>query len=302
MGAFKTILVPVDFSDCSTAALERAACLARKAGATIHVLHCWEVPESVPADDAQYANRETIQSFADTSLADLIAKLHEKGIGAERFSIERGAPAKTIVEIASKGRYDLVVMGTHGRTGLDRALLGSVAEKVVRCAPCPVLCLRGAAELRDPVRKILVPVDYSEGSAHALECATSIAEWLGAELEVVHVWDRPAYVSTEVLVRMPEGSLRPLGELIRLNAEAEMATFLANHLRRNEGSTVLPPHYLISGEPAASLVAELERGRHDLVVVGTHGRTGLKHLLLGSVADKLVRFAPVPVLTVPRRS
>jgi nucleotide-binding universal stress UspA family protein len=90
-----------------------------------------------------------------------------------------------------------------------------------------------------------------------------------------------------------------LGELIRDNAEAEMAAFLANHLRHNEGTTVLPPHYLASGEPAATLVAELERGKHDLVVIGTHGRTGLKHLLLGSVADKLIRFSPVPVLTVP---
>jgi nucleotide-binding universal stress UspA family protein len=152
------------------------------------------------------------------------------------------------------------------------------------------------------IKKILVPVDYSEGAANALNWATDLAQQLGAELEVVHVWDRPAYVSTEAVVQTDGGHTRTLGELIRENAEAAMATFLANHMRDREGTTVLPPHYLVSGEPASTLVAELESGRYDLVVIGTHGRTGLKHLLLGSVADKLIRFSPVPVLTVPPRS
>jgi nucleotide-binding universal stress UspA family protein len=297
MAAIKTILVPVDFSDCSTAALEHAAWLAGKLGAAIHVLHCWEMP-SILGGEAEHSYRGAMKGFADTSLAALAAKMNEQGIEVESFTAELGAPAKTIVQIARKARHDLIVMGTHGRTGLDRALLGSVAERVVRCAPCPVLSLHGAAGTR-PVRKVLVPVDYSYGSARALQCATGLAERLGADLEVVHVWDRPAYVSAEVLIRTHADRPRSLGDLIRDNAEAEMATFLADHLRHNEGTTVLPPHYLVSGEPAATLVAELERGRHDLVVIGTHGRTGLKHLLLGSVADKLIRFSPVPVLTVP---
>jgi nucleotide-binding universal stress UspA family protein len=300
MAAIKTILVPVDFSDCSTAALEHAAWLAGKLGAAIHVLHCWEMP-SILGGAAEHAYRGAMEGFADTSLAALAAKMHLQGIEAETFSVELGAPAKTIVEIARKAHHDLIVMGTHGRTGLDRAWLGSVAEKVVRCAPCPVLSLHGATGVR-PVRKVLVPVDYSDGSARALQYATGLAERLGAALEVVHVWDRPSYVSTEVLVRTHADRPRSLGDLIRDNAEAEMAAFLANHLRHNEGTTVLPPHYLASGEPAATLVAELERGKHDLVVIGTHGRTGLKHLLLGSVADKLIRFSPVPVLTVPSPS
>jgi nucleotide-binding universal stress UspA family protein len=300
MAAIKTILVPVDFSDGSSAALEHAAWLAGKLGAAIHVLHCWEMP-SILRGEAEHAYRGAMEHFAATSLASLAANMREKGIEVESFSSELGAPAKTIVQIAKKAHHGLIVMGTHGRTGLDRALLGSVAEKVVRWAPCPVLSLHGTAEVR-PVRKVLVPVDYSDGSARALQCAAALAERLGAALEVVHVWDRPAYVSTEVLVRGRADHPRSLGDLIRENAEAEMATFLASHLRQNEGTTVLPPHYLTSGEPAATLIAELERGKHDLVVIGTHGRTGLEHLLLGSVADKLIRFSPVPVMTVPSPS
>lgn len=145
------------------------------------------------------------------------------------------------------------------------------------------------------IRRILVPVDYSEGSGAALAYAATLSQELGASLDVVHVWDRPAYVSETVLVG-PAGEKRPLTELIRENAEAEMTSFIA---RANLPAGIALETRLLSGNPAARILEELALGKHELLVVGTHGRTGLRHLLLGSVAEKLVRLAPVPVLTVP---
>jgi universal stress protein A len=147
-----------------------------------------------------------------------------------------------------------------------------------------------------PFRRILVPVDYSENSKAAVQAAVALAKELGGTLDLVHVWDRPTYVSDAVMVRRPGEEQRSLAELIHQNAEKDMEEFLAS---LSLPSDVVVTHRLCSGEPASTLIGELKQGKHDLVILSTHGRTGLLHLLLGSVAEKLVRFSPVPVLTVP---
>jgi universal stress protein A len=142
-------------------------------------------------------------------------------------------------------------------------------------------------------RSILVPVDYSEPSRRALELALSLAE--GAEVTVVHVWDRPAYVGDEVVAH-PDGSRRLLSELIRDNAERDMAEFCAQvQLRPGQQFK----RHLISGDPVTAIIAEASKPGYDVLVVGTHGRTGVTKLLLGSVTEKLIRLSPIPVLTVP---
>lgn len=146
-------------------------------------------------------------------------------------------------------------------------------------------------------RRILVPVDYSECSRRALEFAAGLSDTLGSSLDIVHVWDKPTYISDAILVRHPGAAPRTLIEMVRDNAKHDMNEFLATvQLPRRTQAT----HRLISGDPTTRLLEELEKGEHDLVVVGTHGRSGLTHFLLGSVAEKLVRHSPVPVLTVPR--
>ena len=146
------------------------------------------------------------------------------------------------------------------------------------------------------IRKILVPVDYSRSSHDALAYAATLAETLGAELDIVHVWDRPPYVSDSVVVRHPDGSTHSLIDMIREGAEREMNEFCT---QAEVPATCRSERRLLSGNPAGALLDELGRGQHDLVVMGTHGRTGLRHVLLGSVAEKLVRHSPVPVVTVP---
>jgi nucleotide-binding universal stress UspA family protein len=148
------------------------------------------------------------------------------------------------------------------------------------------------------IKSILVPVDYSEYSRTALSGAAAFAEAFGASIDVVHVWDRPQYVSETVVVHGAGGETRSLIDMIRENAELEMETFLSGV---KVPANVRLSHRLLSGEPTSTLLREIKERGYDLVVVGTHGRTGFSHLLLGSVAEKLVRLSPVPVLTVPTR-
>jgi universal stress protein A len=145
-------------------------------------------------------------------------------------------------------------------------------------------------------RRILVPVDYSEHSRTSVRVAAELAKELGASVDIVHVWDRPTYVSDAVMVRRPGEEHRSLSELIRENAEKDMTDFLAT-LEIPEGVRVT--HRMCSGEPAQKLVEETRSGGYDLIVVGTHGRAGVLHLLLGSTAERLIRLSPVPVLVVP---
>jgi nucleotide-binding universal stress UspA family protein len=145
-------------------------------------------------------------------------------------------------------------------------------------------------------RSILVPVDYSAHSKASLEFAARLAQKAGGALHVIHVWDRPTYASDAILVHRPGEEKVPLAELVQKNATQDMNDFLSSLALPGE---IALTHELCSGDPAGVLVEKLRSGAHDLVVVGTHGRTGLVHLLLGSVAEKLVRLSPVPVLTVP---
>ena len=145
-------------------------------------------------------------------------------------------------------------------------------------------------------RSILVPVDYSEHSKASVRYAVALAASVSATVHVVHVWDRPSYATDAVMVRREGEAHTSLTALIQQHAESDMRDFLA--------SLALSPavklsHRLLSGDPAGKLIEELKGGGYDLVVLGTHGRTGLMHLLLGSVAEKLVRLSPIPVLTVP---
>lgn len=144
-----------------------------------------------------------------------------------------------------------------------------------------------------PFRHILVPVDYSEHSRRALELALSLDA--NSEVSVVHVWDRPSYVS-DGMVSYQDGTRRSLTELIRENAEREMTEFLAK-VALPAGRTF--SHQLISGDPVSAILEEAAKPDYDVIVVGTHGRTGVTRLLLGSVTEKLIRLSPIPVLTVP---
>jgi nucleotide-binding universal stress UspA family protein len=145
-------------------------------------------------------------------------------------------------------------------------------------------------------KRILVAVDYSPSSRAALEYAAELAVEFGSHVTIVHVWDRPTYVSDTAVIVDKGHQQRSLGDLIRENAEREMQEFLASArlpagLRHEER--------MLSGDPATALLKHAEAEKYDVIVTGTQGRSGFAHLLLGSVAEKIVRYSPIPVLTVP---
>jgi nucleotide-binding universal stress UspA family protein len=145
MHAIRKILVPVDFSESSRVALEHAAGWAAPFGAKVDVLHVWQAPALVPlpslpeASPADAALVDIVKNSAEQALDRFVTEAKTKGVVVREALSEPGSPAHTIVDVAKKGGYDMLVLGTHGHTGLAHALIGSVAERVVRHAHCPVL-------------------------------------------------------------------------------------------------------------------------------------------------------------------
>ena len=146
-------------------------------------------------------------------------------------------------------------------------------------------------------QRILVPVDYSEHSREVLSVALTLAERLGAELDVLHVWESMPQFPADWTVSTPDGGRRPLGELVQECAEREMQEFLAANLPR--GARV--SHRVIPGHAVREILERLDPSSYRMVVIGTHGRGGLRHFTLGSVAERVLRLSPVPVITVPER-
>jgi nucleotide-binding universal stress UspA family protein len=147
----KKILVPVDFSEGAEPAIALAATMARKFGASVELLHIWQPPPLIPlpvvvvpsSPESQPINLEELaRSTAGAQMTDLAARLRDQGVADVQTRVGVGTPAHEIVELAELGHFDLIVMGTHGRSGFAHAMLGSVAEKVVRRAKCPVLTVR----------------------------------------------------------------------------------------------------------------------------------------------------------------
>jgi nucleotide-binding universal stress UspA family protein len=290
-----TILVPHDFSAHSDAALRRAAALARAAKGRIHLLHAyaWPVRGVMPYDMAMPAGVwDAIREGTQEKLEEIRAGLEKQGVAAQA-EVSGQLPVEAIVDAATRLRADLIVVGTRGLTGLKHVVLGSVAERTVRLAPCPVLTVKeddAGAELR----RIVVATDFSTPGEHALGVGVSLAKQLGAEVHVVHAFDIPLAMVTPYEVTVPDGLIREAREAARKKLDTALDAI------RKQG---LEATGHLGEVPAAPAIADVAREvKADLVVIGTHGRTGLKHVLLGSVAERTVRHAPCPVLTVPHRT
>jgi nucleotide-binding universal stress UspA family protein len=154
---------------------------------------------------------------------------------------------------------------------------------------------RTGGNLMQPFKRILVPVDFSPCSSVALDRAADLASSLNATIDLLHVWQTPPIVAPEAMVGMT-GDHQSLAQIAKQQAESAMAEFAdrARESGKRIGKVRVEP-----GDPARTIVDEADRGNYDLIAMGTHGRSGLAHLLLGSVAEKVVRRASRPVLTVP---
>jgi nucleotide-binding universal stress UspA family protein len=295
----KTILVPLDFSRASMDALDYAVSVAKQFHAAIHLVHVHPPDElsSVPG-----AGHLLLQSAeAVEFLNKQLAKIHRKrvpGFSPENCHVRGGRPYQEILELAREIDADLIIVSTRGRTGLTRVLLGSTAERVVRSTPCPVIVVRKrkqkpkAAGEAFAIRTILVPVDFSECSLAGVQYAAFLAKTLGAKLRLFHAM----YPYADYVIADPVGArLVPLIEAEQAAAREEMEQLKRIDFLRD----VSLQTEIRTGHAIEEICHAARQPDIDVVVTSTHGRTGLKHALIGSVAEHVVRYAECPVIVVP---
>ena len=195
MASIDRVLCPIDFSEGSTHALEQAAAVAGWYKARLTALHVYSPPVPVPGLPVDRAADSELQhSCGEATL--FVESVLGSGTGVDVF-VDAGEPVRSILDRADRLPADLIVMGTHGASGFQRWLLGSVTEKVLRKATCPVLTVPPRAHVtsRLPFARVLCAVDFSEWSVAAVELASSLAQQSGASLELLHVvewpWEEP---------------------------------------------------------------------------------------------------------------
>jgi nucleotide-binding universal stress UspA family protein len=318
MVLLKKILVATDFSEPSDAALRYGRALAQRFDATLTVLHVADVvttgmgAEGGTFVEAQRHAEEAARLRVDALLTDA----DRRALRARAVAIASILPAETIVGLAKRADVDLIVLGTHGRSGLAHLLVGSVAETVVRTAPCPVLTVkhsehdfvfpdqpvaanRPSPQLVIALDRILVPTDFSETSETAVRYGVALARVFHARLSVLHVEPR------RDLETMVEGELaveKSLSDIGVVNRPQNAARELLGKILTEQEQTDVQAEYVLRASRVGGPSVEIVRYAHerdiDVIVLGTHGRTGVAHLLVGSVAEKVVRTAGCPVLTV----
>jgi nucleotide-binding universal stress UspA family protein len=295
---YHSLLVPLDGSQFGEHALPLARAIARQTGATLHLVHAHviRVPISVDAIpifdealDAQDRARE--QAYLD----DLAQRLSTGGAFSVITAVLDDPIADALQTYAAAHDIDLVVMTTHGRGAFSRFWLGSVADTMVRCAPMPILLLRPHEsppnlEQLPAIKHILIPLDGSALAERILPPAMALGALTDAVCTLVHViaLDAAGY-DTDWPAARPEA-----GALATMRAAAQ--TYLDRVAERLGAQSLVVHTAVISGQLAPAVLEYARDHAVDLVALATHGRSGAARILLGSIADKIVRGAATPVL------
>jgi nucleotide-binding universal stress UspA family protein len=289
---FNRIVVPTDFSDTAQTAVETAIGLAAWYKSAVDIVNVVDATVYAYAGYPFATLAGELSESAEASLSNLKLPAEAKGLAVSRYVLS-GTPPAEIVAHARRCAADLIVMGTHGRGAVARLLLGSVADKVLHQAECPVLVTKpGKGQVKHPKKKakaftrVLFPTDFSETAGLALKRAIAITEDFDAELYVLHVVD-DSIITTHVQ-KEREIILKEL----RNHALEQMKQGLPPELLQNFDTTGAVKR----GEPGKAIASYAETHGCDLIVMGSHGRTGLGRALLGSIADRVVRLAKCPVL------
>ena len=287
---YETILLPFDGSDGAAEVLHHAAEIAHWADATIRVLYVADtnrdsvtVVQGQTVDALEQEGRDIVEDAAET--------LSTLGV-PHRTDVVQGNPAPTVVEYAAEYDQDLIVMPTHGREGISRYLGGSVSEKVVRLSSVPVLSVRMQPDetLTFPYETVLIPTDGSAAARHAADTLLGFAAALDATVHVLSVVDDSALgpdIRSTVAGEESEQAAAEAVDGVVSTAETHGVTDVVRHVEH--------------GRPAEVIRDCIETNDIHAVGMGTTGRRGTDRILLGSVAEKTVRSAPVPVMTVAQQ-
>lgn len=297
MPSIEKILFPTDFSASAEQAAGHAQYLARRFGAELHIIHAVVLHGDDPANPVyEFPDPDELYRLAEEAAERRLGALAADAGEVPVYRAHRRgvAPATVILEYAADVGIDLIVMGTHGRRGLGRLVLGSVAEEVVRLASCPVMTLREQEEPRpvEAIDSILVPIDFSEPSKEALAAAVALAEAYDSRLQLLHVVQPVVYPQ----VYFPGSTAAVTADYAAINRYArEGLDEIAAEIEGFSGSVST---HVVEGYPATTITDFAGDHDSDLIVISTHGHTGIAHLLLGSVAEKVVRLARAPVFVV----
>ncbi len=297
MPSFKKILFATDFSDCAAHAQVYAFAFAKRFKAQLILVHV--VDTAYPSYAGVYGfgaevdlHIEEVKKSAQEGLVLIADAARAQGIDAHPHLLH-GRSAEGIVDKAKQSGCDLLITGTHGRSGVDHFLFGSTAERIVRHSEVPVLAVKPVERefVRDggalTLKRVLCPCDLSPLSEQALALSANICRVFDAELTLLHVIDS----RIEYPLVLPDANLPTPAEFHRRAVERLSA--LAESL--NDIKTRIE---VVTGIPHKAIVEEAKAHKIDLVVMTTHGRGGLSRALMGSTAEKVVRTAPVPTLTV----
>jgi nucleotide-binding universal stress UspA family protein len=288
----RNILVPTDFSKMSIRVIEPANWLAERFAASIHLVHVREpaYPTGFIAPAPSFSVMTYEKQAKERVAGELKALAYKYGVPAARCHVLCGtAPFNEICGLAGKIPAHLIVMPTHGRTGLEHMFLGSTAERTVRHSPCPVFIIRqlgnGLFEKKAGYKKILVPVDFSDCSREGLRYAIKFAERFGAKLIVLHVISLPWPDITDVALTD--------------DMQKDLARRMQRFLHTVEFRGVKVQTAITTGIPITEICSFAAKEEVDLIITSTHGVSGLKQVSSGSVAEKIVRHAFCPVVVVP---
>lgn len=303
MVTFTRLLCPVDFSDASRHALDQAVVVAKWFDARLTVLHVYNrillpVPGlatpayggGVSLDPAEVERlHEQTRAFVADSSADPTKV---------EVMLEAGQPVPHILAVAGV-RADLVVMGTHGTSGFEHLVLGSVTEKVLRKATCPVLTVppRAPAASVLPFKRILCAVDFSESSLAAAKTAFALAQEADAQLDLVHVLDWPSDDAVGWSVEAPGGPIFDL-DGYRQALETAGASRLQALVPAEARTWCRPRTRVVHGKPHREILEVAAAEKTDLIVLGVRGRNAVDLAMFGSTTNQVVRGATCPVLTV----
>lgn len=293
----RRILCPIDFSESSERAVHHAVGLARWYRADIDALHVlpilpmiWGAPPTVSPETLEPIAPETFSAAMEV----LLSPARESGVRTAVHLREGDAP-REIVSYAGTHDIDLIVMGTHGRRGLERLVLGSVAERVLRKANCPVLTVCHAraqtAIAMSPFHRILCPVDFSPHSLRALDYALSLAQEGNADISVLYVND-PYYRRA-----VPDQAAGTVMDYARF-LEADLRERLDRVVPRSAREWCRLREIVQTGRVWEEIVAVADDAEAELIVMGVHGRGAFDIALFGSNTHQVVRRATCPVLTI----
>lgn len=301
MAPITRILCPVDFSEASEHAIEHAIAVASWYKASITALHVYNpifmpVP-GLPPPGSRASESELKRMHVETTrcFEGAIAS----GIDVDVI-VDVGPPAARILDRSETAHSDLIVMGTHGASGFEHLLLGSVTEKVLRKARRPVLTVPPHAQAIStlPFRRLLCAVDFSDSSLRGLELACSLAKESNAALTLLHVVEWPWHEPPPpVFDDLPSAQAAALAEFRRYVQERAIERLKSLRPRVNEALCATEPR-VVHGKPYVEILRVAAEARADLIVIGVHGRNAPDVMLFGSTTNQIVRRATCPVLTL----